>query len=182
MDKPRPKTIDTDIWTKDQVQQFLRFTNADPMYPVFFLLFATGMRIGEVLALRWHYVNIEQRIITVRRNIDYAKNGYIFQEPKTKASRRTLPASNQVINMLVSVKQEQEKYKKILLCELPRIRIHDARHTFASILIHQGVDPKTLQTLMGQSEISTTLKIYTKVLPGATHEAMDRFSESMLSI
>lgn len=211
VNKPRPKAVDTGIWTIDQVQKFLDYARTDSMYPVFFILFTTGMRVGEVLALRWHDVDFERRSISVRRTISYVHGGYLIQQPKTIRSQRTIPISNQLITVLLNVKKEQEKHKRALTSEyhedldlvcctlkgtphyrsnvtrkwnaivlrsgLPRIRIHDARHTFASILIYQGIDVKALQTIMGHSEVSTTLKLYAKVIPGATHEAMDKFSE-----
>lgn len=214
VDKPRPKSVDTDIWVREQVQEFFRYTRGDSMYPVFFLLFSTGMRIGEVLALRWCDVDFETRAINVRNNISYIKGGYLFQSPKTKASKRTLPIPEQLIRVLMNVQREQAKYKRLygadyedhdLVCctlkgtphyssnvkrkwdaivlrtGLPRIRIHDARHTFASMMIYQGIDVKTLQTMMGHSEVSTTLKLYAKVLPYATKDAMAKFSDFMFS-
>lgn len=212
--KPRPKSYDADIWTLEQAQTFLNHCIAVPMYPVFLLLFSTGMRIGEILGLRWKDVNFEDQIISVKKDLARTKEkGLVIQDVKTEASKRILPMPIHVVNVLQGVKLLQEKHKRVLgnaydssfdlVCctikgtpyflsnikgkwnaitlraQLPRIRIHDARHTYASIMVHQGVDVKTLQSLMGHADPLTTLKVYAKVMPDATREAVNTFSQNL---
>ena len=59
------------------------------------------------------------------------------------------------------------------------IRLHDARHTHASIMLKQGVHPKIVQERLGHSSVSTTLDIYSHVLPGLQEAAAHRFDEGL---
>lgn len=66
-------------------------------------------------------------------------------------------------------------YRLVSRAEVPRIRIHDLRHTHASMLLKQGVHPKVVQERLGHSDIQTTLNIYSHVLPGLQKEAAEQF-------
>ncbi|MCL6445687.1 MAG: site-specific integrase [Alicyclobacillus sp.] len=63
--------------------------------------------------------------------------------------------------------------------ELPRIRIHDARHTHASILLQQGVNPKVVQERLGHEDISVTLNTYSHLLPGVQEKVIDEFAQQL---
>lgn len=211
VEAPRPRKVEMTIWTMDQVRQFLKESEREPQYIVFLLLLTTGMRIGEVLGLRWRDILFEERKITVRQQISFVKGGYVVQEPKTRASKRSIPIPNEVIQALIKHKLSQDirknffgeeyamqadlvcctdkgtpyyhgnlnaKWAKIIQrAGLTRIRIHDARHTHASLLLQQGANPKIVQERLGHANIGITLDTYTHLLPGIQEQAIDEFAK-----
>jgi integrase len=174
----------------------------DRLYAAFFLAFTTGLRRGELLALRWRDVDLKSGILQVRqtlvrsRNHEEGRSKIVFSEPKTPQSRRTIPLLDECLNALKQhrAKQAEEKlmlgaayedyglvfrlpngkpleprnfnrrFSNILKqAGLPHIRLHDSRHTFATLLLEQGVSPKTVQTMLGHSSSRITLDIYSHV-------------------
>ena len=90
----RPQTI----WTPDQIRRLLQEASQHRLYALFYLLFTTGLRQGEVLALRWE--DVEEDAIVVRRSIDTRKGRVIESEPKSKGSRRVVaidPTTRQLL-------------------------------------------------------------------------------------
>lgn len=147
----------------------------------------TGMRIGEVCALRWKDIDFEKEIIHVRHTIarvntdnDDQKTMLILDNPKTDSSRRDLPMSATLKNVLMAAYLRRKsdfvisnnqnfvgtrtfdyQYKKMLEKNgLQVINFHVLRHTFATRCAESGMDAKTLSTLLGHSTATTTLNIY----------------------
>lgn len=213
VDAPRPKKIEMKVWTKEQVQEFLKSSEEDTLYHVFLLLLTTGMRVGETLGLRWQDVDLDNARLTVRQQISFIHGGHVFQPPKTKAGNRTIPIPQQVVHVLNQVKRDQKGKQRIfgdeyrvdldLVCctdkgtplyhgnltarwnaliknaGVPRIRIHDARHTHASLLLQQGVNPKVVAERLGHANVSITLDTYTHLLPGIQEKAVDTFANEI---
>ena len=138
----------------------------------------TGLRLGEILALRWGDIDFKERQIRVRRSYRRGR----FTRPKSGRSR-SVDMSDQLTEtlkgMLTSQPKEIEdlvfnrngqpieqnyirrKFKKILIrAEIPQIRLHDLRHTFASILLSQGVPIYYVSCQLGHSSIDITCDIY----------------------
>lgn len=167
------------------------------MYPLLAVAAYTGLRQGEILALRWSDIDFGHNFIKVTRSY---RPGAGFTSPKTPTSYRVVPLvevlrdilidwqpreahpddlvfpnrdggpldrANLIHRKLVVVKEgdeepeEVERFEAILdRAGLRHIRFHDLRHTYASIAIEAGVDPKSLQAIMGHSSISVTYDIY----------------------
>src|SRR5207302_10401706 len=73
-----------------------------------------------------------------------------------------------------------EEFKKVLKqAALPDIRFHDLRHSAATLLLSLGVHPKVVQELLGHTQISMTMDIYSHVLPGMQQEAMGRLDDAL---
>ena len=71
-----------------------------------------------------------------------------------------------------------DDFKRLLeKAELPNIRFHDLRHSAATILLGMGVHPKIVQELLGHSNISMTMDIYSHVLPSMQQETMDKLDD-----
>lgn len=145
-----------------------------------------GLRIGEVCALQWSDVNIEKRIITVRKTVqriqcfgEKKRTKIVVTEPKSASSVREIPIPSRLIPMLMRCKSSQEKYvisgsmkplepramqyrfARILRNEnLPSVHFHSLRHSFATNCIALGFDVKTLSEILGHSSVEITLNRY----------------------
>lgn len=180
-DKPKEEL---EILTKDQVKKLREYFQGTSFYLLFILAISTGLRQGEILALTWDDIDLKNRTISVNKTYkkvyEFSSDGSKYlvdkiQAPKTKNSYRLVPISDELYSLLNRVfvkkgyvfKDEAgnilsakivyyEWTKALKLCEIPHIKFHALRHTFASSLVSTGVDIKTLSELLGHSSITTT--------------------------
>jgi integrase len=148
-----------------------------------------GLRRGELQALRWADLNLDARVIDVRRSWDRVA-GEI--EPKSAAGTRTVPlptvlkafldaAPPGAKNAFVFGRTPAEPFDPWAVGERARrawnasgltpITLHECRHTYASLMIAAGVNAKALQTFMGHASITITMDRYGKLFPGSEDEA-----------
>ncbi len=149
----------------------------------------TGMRIGEVCALKWEDIDITQGIINVRRTIEriyIIENGerrteLIISTPKTQNSIREIPLSKELIKVIKPLKKVvndtffvltneckpteprtyRNYYKSVLQnLKIPLLKFHGLRHSFATRCIESQCDYKTVSVILGHANISTTLNLY----------------------
>jgi integrase len=151
-----------------------------------------GLRRGELLALRWDDVDLAQGVIRVERSYD-DKSG-VEIEPKSRAGHRKVPVVGALRDELVAHKTRQGRDAGLVFGTTPErpsdpagawrraqtawrragldgIGLHEARHTFASVLIAAGVNAKAITTYMGHASIQTTYDLYGKLMPGSESEA-----------
>jgi len=146
----------------------------------------TGMRVGEVSALKWTDVDLAEGLLYVRRTVqrlnhydDYERKTRLsFSSPKTESSERIIALSQKIISYLgehqkkasgeyvISCKGRfaeprvcQYRFERLLeKARIRRINFHSLRHTFATRCLEEGMDVKTLSELMGHSGVEMTLK------------------------
>lgn len=202
---PADKRFEIKPLSLEETKQLLASTKEDRLYPAILLEFSTGLRRGELLALRWSDVDFKQGVLRVNRVLvrisnrgpeAQTKTQLTFQEPKTAASRRSVPIPDHALAELKRHKTRQrrerllvgEAYRDqdLVFCRedgqpldprnftrrfdrmlaqagVPHIRFHDARHTFATLLLELGEHPKVVQQLLGHARIATTLDTYSHV-------------------
>ena len=175
--------------------------------PAYWLLFAvavfTGLRRGELIALKWGDVDWEAGRLSVRRSLWKGR----YMDPKSRRSIRRVDLAPQVLEALREARPDGngDSIKDQLIfsssngqplepdnlikrrflpalerAELPRIRFHDLRHTYASLLIQAGEHPKAIQQALGHASIQTTLDTYGHLLPGAFEHSGQRIERTVL--
>ncbi len=189
------------VWTEDELESFLSVAEERTRhYMVFLLGAATGMRLGEILGLKWSDVDLESGIIQVRRSGSKKKS----TSTKTSSSRRSVEMSSYLVEKLQYHYQQQQteieiqgiRWKKnnlvvptsvgtqvlqgnirglmerlIERAGVSRCRFHDLRHLHATLLLLKGVHPKIVQERLGHSSIQVTLDRYSHVVPGLQKQA-----------
>lgn len=190
------------FWTLDQFNKAMDFykewsghkmrrSNIKMYILVFHILFYTGIRVGELLALTANDISGNKMSIT--KTFNRIKGQDVISMPKTKSSIRTITVPSFIINMvndyintlygyeskdrLFQAAGKSQISRQIqLICKytgLPRIRTHDLRHSHASLLIKEGVQPKVIQSRLGHKDIQTTLNTYSHLWEGADDEVSD---------
>lgn len=158
---------------------------------IILLAYRTGMRIGEILVLKWADINFNEGFLTVRRTL----SGYNeITAPKTKKSCRRVDLDKITLEMLkknigegeyVFTRKDGTIYSRQSI-NLPKIckiagivprSFHALRHTHATILLSAGVHPKVVQERLGHAKISTTLDTYSHLVPGIQKVAVDVFDQ-----
>ena len=149
----------------------------------------TGMRIGEICALKWENIDLENKFFLINKSLQRIYKGknntvILIDSSKTQHSIRKIPISNKICEILKELKivgrytgeeylltgkstktieprNYQYFFKNCLSqCQLPNYNFHILRHTFASSCINIGMDPKTLSKLLGHSTVAITLDRY----------------------
>ena len=161
------------------------------------IAYRTGMRLGEILALKWEDIDFKHKFITIRRTISGYGNGKIeILEPKTKRSRRRIDIDNTSIKILSNTERKSEfifckedgtipsrqcitnSFRRMCkAAKVPYRSFHSLRHTHASILLSENVHPKIVQERLGHKRISTTLDIYSHLIPSMQKVATKVFNE-----
>ena len=168
----------------DYVQSHFTFMNLG-----IYICLCAGLRIGEVCALVWDDIDVETGIINISKTIQriYVIEGaekhteVIIDTPKSKNSIRVIPIAKDLMKMIKPFKKvvngsfyvltnsshpteprTYRNYYKRLMKELdmPKLKFHGLRHSFATRCIESKCDYKTLSVLLGHSKISTTLDLY----------------------
>jgi integrase len=200
---PQPNKREMTALTVQQVQRLLDTTRGERWYPLWVLLCTTGLRIGEALGLCWDCVDLDTKRLFVIRSLQRQRgNGLVFGEPKTSRSRRLVHLSSIACQVLREHRARQVDLSELVfpnrngapqdsgtittalhraLCRagLPRIRVHDLRHTVASVLLAQGASPKVVQDLLGHSTVLTTLNTYSHLTDSMSHLAADTMDRAM---
>lgn len=231
---PRSEKKEPRVLTQNEQAMFLDAIRGNYYERLLKLALGTGLRIGELLGLTWNDIDFDNALITVNRTLLYMKNpttkkyGFIYQTPKSRTSKRTVP----LIPSLVVLLKEQRKYQQILSrvrgsawtplksmkdlvfttkngtpiqevyivkclsaitlkinqmefmqaayekrepVPFEKITPHTLRHSFATRAFENGLAPKTVQELLGHSNINLTMNLYTHV----THDIKVREMEKL---
>lgn len=235
------KSRDLQIWTPEQIREFLEVAQADRLYPLWLTLATTGMRRGEALGLRW--IDFQDDKLEVRQIRVPIQGKVIVSEPKTPTSRRAIPLDPKTAAAikewrarqgwerkrwkgawtdtgLIFTREDgngfhpqsisdaflrlQAKHNKRLKTEahdkweqdgppaekwdeeekrlplLPRITVHDLRHSWATAGLRAGINPKIVSERLGHATIAITLDTYSSVLPSMGQEAAEKVAALMV--
>ena len=184
---PRACHKENRVLLHQEIDALLRTVKGDALWYDFFCTeIYTGMRRGEICALRWEDFDGNAGTLHVRRTVRYEDGKEIVGDTKTEEGNRKIVLP-QTICKLLSARKENAygawifhkptdpsrpldpkaaygKLKQILKkAGLPELRFHDLRHTFATIAASNGIDPKTLARILGHTNAAFTLDTYTHV-------------------
>jgi len=198
---------DIQPYTRDELANLLdSFQTHFPYhYPQALTLARTGMRLGEALALQWDDIDLEGRFITIQRTfsrgkIGLPKNGksrridmskqltQVLNDAKHQRKIETINkgwgkvpkwvfVSNAGTPLDINHWRKRVFYKAIEKAELRKIRVHDIRHTYASLLIQAGESLAYVRDQLGHHSISVTVDIYGHLTPGGNKDAVDRLDD-----
>ena len=217
-EEPRVLTIEETEWFLEAASHYRYFNE-------FSLALETGMRIGEIIGLKWADIDFMNRTIYVNRTLVYIKSddkdspnfdkwGFEFHEPKTEKGRRKIPMTLKAYQILkkqllwkrsIEVKgyEAPEGYEDLVFTTTKNTPIsprdttvvmkfiterirkkrpdfelvtpHTLRHTFATRCIERGMNPKTLQIILGHSTIQLTMNLYCHVTDDMLISEMSKF-------
>lgn len=203
----RAKKTKVDFWTLEEFQKAISLLYKGDYYEhylffSFWLLFMTGLRIGEAAALQWSDIDFDLGIIHVTKTLYYkSMNEYKLVEPKTQASIRDISIDVDTISEMKAWQDVQQKVlqncnfvlsysgiptskhtlpralnKLAELAGVHRIKIHALRHSHASLLISMGENPLIIKDRLGHEKIETTLGTYGHLYPNSNLEVAGKLS------
>ncbi len=186
------------FWTINQYNLFIEQLEKGTKYHVLFeLLFWTGMRIGEALALTRSDIEIEQQRIRINKTYYRRNRKDYVTTPKTVQSNRIIEVPQFLItelseyikkiyalsahdrNFPIIAESVQHKLRReIKKGDLLEIRVHDLRHSHAAYLIDQGVDPILIKDRLGHKDIRVTLNTYGHLYPTKQRELAEMLNQN----
>lgn len=197
------------IWTPKELVAFLETIRNDRLFALWHLLAWTGMRRGEVAALRWQDFHLKNSTVAIRRAFALAERRQYLTLPKAAQARvveldrptvGVVRAHRRLVNRErrdrrrkavgdhayvfttlngapLSLNAISSRFRELVTASgLPKIRMHDLRHTHASHLIEAGASVKAVQERLGHSDVIVTLNLYSHVLPTTQRKAIDKLN------
>ncbi len=180
------------------LENYISKANSPKLYGIIVCLY-TGVRVGELMALKWSDIDFKNSVMTVSntcRDI-YGEQGYqkLLDAPKTFSSIRRIPLPGKLMCVLRRLKAEskseyvisgkdgkmiskrsyQNTFSLVLKkLGLPHMGIHSLRHTFATRALECGMDVKTLSEILGHKSATVTLNVYAHSLPEHKRAMMNK--------
>ena len=190
---PRVEHQEMKTLTTVQLASFFREARESGVFELYYLELATGLRRGELLGLKWEDIDLERGDLRVRRQVSRI-NGEVVEAPlKTKNAYRILPLAEDTVGVL---KEQRKKvgnspwvfpspnggpispdsvlhmlHRVLKRAGLPKVRFHDLRHTFATLVLQNGVDVKTVSGMLGHFSAGFTLDTYAHITSAAQRQA-----------
>lgn len=188
------KNKSLNFWTKEEFDRFIAtFDKTSLYYVAFLMLYYCGMRIGELEALTFEDVDLDNNTITINKTYHLINGESIVTTPKTQKANRNIiipPFLSAIIReyethiysptpdmRLFTVShstyaRQLEEHTKH--ANVKRIRLHDIRHSHASLLIEMGFSALLVSERLGHENVSTTLNIYSHLFPSKQVEVADK--------
>jgi integrase len=198
------------VWTPDQLRSFVRHVEGDRFYALWLLIVTTGLRRGELAGLTRDDVDLiygrvspsVTRVVVAGRTEESAL--------KTSSGERTLaldPVTTAALRTYVATWEEERRllgqtspllfvwphgqplhpdtitalfHKHVAAAGLPKIRLHDVRHSYATAALKAGIPPKVVSERLGHSTAAFTMQVYTHVIPGMDQTAADAVAALIL--
>lgn len=209
-EKMKTKNKELNIWNENDFVLFINHIDKEKYKYLFILLFYTGIRLGEALALTWN--DYKDNCISITKSLTRKTNKgtYEIKDTKTVSSIRDIELGNNLSSILDTFKKqersirgfnknwfmfgrlaplpytsiEREKNNAIKKANVRKIRIHDFRHSHASNLIANGVNIVAVSKRLGHSDINMTLSIYTHLMKDTEEKIIayiDNSSQNLLN-
>jgi integrase len=195
-DPPRKaESLEMRTWTSQELRRFLNAVRTDDFYELWLLYAVTGMRRGEALGLRWCDVDLSRQQIAVRQTVIAVGGDIYVSRPKTAKGRRVIALDRTTTASLRRLERRTKPGDDHLLFSnggnepldptrvtkrflslvkengLPPIRLHDLRHTHATLALQAGIHPKIVSERLGHSTVSLTLDVYSHAIPHMQKDA-----------
>lgn len=173
-----------DFWTLKEYRRFIAGVHCEQVSLAFKLLYWTGMRVGELLALTPSDIDFRRSELTINKSFRRYHKSDLITQPKTKKSERTVTVNPSLMRELSAYIHSNPSLKprsrifpftsnrlsyrmKVTsrATGVKRIRIHDLRHSHASLLIEMNVTPLLICERLGHEKVETTLNIYSHLYP-----------------
>ena len=203
---PKIQKFEMQILQPEHIKEYLNAANARGLLPMFYLELVSGLRKGELTALLWSDLDIQNRTISVSKQASWdTEHRLILSRPKTGNSIHEVSIPQDAVELL---KQEHTKHpdnlwmfpsgrtgemyhpdsvvtlhKRILKdAGLEHIRFHDLRHTFSTLALQNGVDLKTVSSMLGHYDAGFTLRTYTHVTRQMQQKAAEKMGSFMAQV
>ena len=192
-------------WNEHQLRRFLDVAMTHRLGPAIWLAAMTGMRRGEVLGLRWSDIDLDGSTLSIRRSVSCTGYQVHTTPTKTRTSRRAVDLDQRTVAVLrdwqhqqlaelgpaatdaaVFTRQDGRPVHPHTLSQtvdrlqraagVPPIRMHDLRHTHATLMLKHGVPLKVVSERLGHSTPAFTMAVYQHVLPGMQRDAANTFA------
>ncbi len=185
------------FWTQEEFETFVEFIKDKPVsYYAFLTLYWTGIRLGELLALSLSDFNAEEKTLSITKSYQRINGRDVITEPKTAKGKRviTLPdflvteleeytsrlygiMANDRLFSITKSYLEKEMARGVELSGVKKIRLHDLRHSHASLLISKlGAQPNLVAERLGHEKIQTTLSTYSHLYPNQSRSLADQLN------
>lgn len=182
---PKIEKKQTDVlnaFERKRLENYLINNQNNTNISVLLCLF-TGLRVGELCGLKWGDIDFQNETVSVQRTVQrvnkHGRSKVVIGSPKSKSSIRIVPVPDFIIKILrqkrkgddfyiitgtskpTEPRTMQNRFKSILkICSIRNVNFHLLRHTYATVCIENGFDPKTLSELLGHADASITLNRY----------------------
>lgn len=188
VDNFKKEKITMKFWTINEFKNFIENVDDKIYYTFFYLMYFTGIRRGEALALTWEDIDFYSSKLHITKTCTHVhKQGYVITKPKTSESNRIIHLNNKLLSVLEEYKLhvvseglnlhdtrlfrvndnilpkttlDRNFNKYIEISNVKKIRVHDFRHSHVALLIHLKQDILSISKRLGHSDVSITLNNY----------------------